>query len=159
MELIAEPLTEEKFAPFGHVLKLPENAGRMDYSGFLQNKRDDVPVCFRTSLTEPSSLPLKTEVMERHQYSSQAFLPVDSGRYLIMVAPHASGGGPEMSELRAFIANPDQGVSYNADTWHHPMTVLDKPSIFVTVMFADGGPDDEDWFDLPESVTIDVLSP
>lgn len=158
MNLIAEPLTEEDFAPFGHILKMPESAGRMDYTGFLQNHRDHVPVCFRTSLTEPSSLPLKTTVMERHQHSSQAFVPVDSGRYLIMVAPHAPDGGPDMSGLRAFIANSNQGVSYNADTWHHPMTVLDKPSIFVTVMFADGGPGDEDWYDLPEPVTIDVLN-
>lgn len=154
LKLKAEPLTAEAFAPFGQVLALPDKPGRSDYTPFLQNKRPDVKTCFRTSLTEPVSLPLTTQVMEKHAFSSQAFMPVDAGRYLIMVTLAKSDGSPDMSALKAFIAAPHQGINYNANTWHHPMTVLDKPSIFATVMYADGGPDDEEWADLEEAVEI-----
>lgn len=149
------PLTAEAFAPYGHVLKLPTGPGRMDYSASAQNLRGPAArLCFRTSLTPPSAVPLTTRTMERHEFSSQAFLPVDVARYLVLVAPHGSDGLPDPENLVLFLAKGDQGVSYNANVWHHPMTVLDRPAIFATVMFLDGGEKDEEFVDLPHDVTL-----
>ncbi len=157
MKLTPEPLTSEAFAGFGHVLDLPTEPGRADYSAFNDNRRGSAArVCFRTSLTPPSDLPLVTQTMERHAFSSQAFLPVDVSRYLVLVAPHGSDGQPDPSGLRLFLATGDQGITYGADVWHHPMTALDRPAIFATVMFLDGSTDDEEFVDLPDPVTLSL---
>ncbi|NQW09158.1 MAG: ureidoglycolate lyase [Alphaproteobacteria bacterium] len=155
MHLSAESLTVDSFAPFGQVLTLPSGQGRVDYSHAPENRRPaQATLCFRTSLTEPTELPFRAIQMERHRYSSQAFLPVDVARYLVLVAPHGDGGGPDMRRARLFHVDGRTGINYAPDVWHHPMTVLDRPAIFATVMFVDGGPDDEEFVDLPEPVTI-----
>ncbi|GHD57169.1 ureidoglycolate lyase [Thalassobaculum fulvum] len=157
MRLVAEPITEAAFAPFGQLLALPTEAGRVDYSAFAENLRPGkASVCFRTSLTAPSSLPLKTRVMERHAFSSQAFLPVDVARYVVMVAPDAADGGPDLSGARLFLVDGRTGINYRAGVWHHPMTVLDRDAVFATVMFNDGGDRDEDWADLPVEVELSL---
>ncbi|MDF1791399.1 MAG: ureidoglycolate lyase [Thalassobaculaceae bacterium] len=149
------PLTADAFAPFGHVLSLPTGPGRVDYSSFSQNLRGSAAeVCFRTGMTQPSAVPLVTRTMERHEFSSQAFLPVDVARYLVLVAPHGADGLPDPEQLTLFLAKGDQGISYNANVWHHPMTVLDRPAIFATVMFLDGGDKDEEFVDLPHEVSV-----
>jgi ureidoglycolate lyase len=92
--------------------------------------------------------------MERHEFSSQSFVPIEAGRWLIVVAPHATGGGPDMHGARAFIAGPRQGVTYGANVWHHPLTILDRPAAFAVYMWLEGGKGDEEFFTLPAPVTI-----
>lgn len=154
LTLKPEPITAEAFAPFGKLLTRPNVAGRADYTDSLMNLRAEATPCFRTSLTEPTALPLKTRTMERHEFSSQSFLPVDVGRYLVMVAPHNAEGGPDVEKLRLFEVDGGTGISYDANVWHHPMTVLDKPATFATVMFLDGGAGDEQFVELPVEVEI-----
>ena len=154
MRIVAEPLTAAAFAPFGDVLALPETPGRADYSAFLQNLRPGAAACFRTSLTPARELPLSTRVMERHEFSSQAFLPVDAGRYLVLVAPGGADDRPDLAGLRAFIAAPTQGINYRANVWHHPMTPLDRAAVFATLMWNDGGTGDEQFVDLSEEVVV-----
>ena len=48
----------------------------------------------------------------------------------------------------------DQGVTYKADTWHHPLTVLDRPAAFAVFMWLDGSKGDEEFVTLPTPVTI-----
>ena len=88
--------------------------------------------------------------MERHEFSSQSFIPQEGGRWLAIVAPHAAGGGPDMARARAFLARPDQGVTYGANVWHHPFTVLDREARFVIVMWRDGTKGDEEFVEVPE---------
>ncbi|KAF2121929.1 ureidoglycolate hydrolase-like protein [Lophiotrema nucula] len=46
-------------------------------------------------------------------------------------------GLPDLKNLRAFIANGNQAVTYGAGTWHAPMAVIgDRPIDFVVVQFA-----------------------
>lgn len=156
-KLVAEPITEEAFAPFGRILRRPPTEGRSDYTDSLMNRRGGAAApCFRTSLTNPSELPLRTRTMERHEFSSQAFLPVDASRYLVMVAPKAADGGPDMDGARLFVVDGTTGISYDADVWHHPMTVLDRPATFATVMFNDGGSGDEEFVELPADIELAV---
>jgi ureidoglycolate lyase len=152
--IVAQPLTGDRFAEFGQVLELPAQPGRVDYSALLENTRPDAQVCFRTGMVVAVGLPLTATVMERHEFSSQAFLPIDAARYLVLVAPPAGPDRPDVSGLRAFIAASNQGINYRAGTWHHPMTALDHAATFATVMWNDGGPGDEEFVDLPEPVQI-----
>lgn len=44
---------------------------------------------------------------------------------------------PDLKNLRAFIANGNQAVTYGAGTWHAPMVVIGaRPIDFVVVQFA-----------------------
>jgi ureidoglycolate lyase len=44
---------------------------------------------------------------------------------------------PDLKNLRAFVANGGQAVTYGAGTWHAPMIVIgDRPIDFVVVQFA-----------------------
>jgi len=73
--------------------------------------------------------------LERHPFTSQAFIPMGSGvgkglaetadSYLVVVALNGSDDRPDMKTLRAFVASTAQGISYNAGIWrkyflHHP---------------------------------------
>src|ERR1700751_830547 len=125
MDIVPQPLTREAFAPFGDVIDIPKEAGRTYYEDALGNLRTNAKPSLSVSLKPATpDRPLKSELLERHEFSSQTFVPVDVGRWLIVVTPHAVAGGPDMSQLRASIANGHQGVTYNPNTWHHGLTVL-----------------------------------
>ena len=144
MEIVPQPLTKEAFAPFGEVIDVPTAAGRVYYDEALGNLRPHATASLSMALREPTpDRPLKSETMERHEFSSQSFVPVDVGRWLIVVAPHAAQGGPDMAGARAFVANGQQGVTYKPDTWHHGLTTLDRPGSFAVFMWKAGTQDEE----------------
>ena len=146
MELIPQPLTKEAFASFGDVIDVPEAPGRTYYNDALGNLRPDAQANLSLSLkAETPDRPLRSDYMERHEFSSQTFVPLDVERWLIVVAPHAKAGGPDLAGVKAFIANGKQGVTYRANTWHHGLTVLDKPGRFAVFMWRDGGKSDEEF--------------
>lgn len=48
-------------------------------------------------------------------------------------------GLPDLSQVRAFLANGSQAVTYGAGTWHAPMVVLGQRAVdFVVVQYANG---------------------
>ncbi len=98
---------------------------------------------------ETPDRPLRSDYMERHEFSSQTFVPLDVERWLIVVAPHASAGGPDVTGMKAFIATGRQGVTYRPNTWHHGLTVLDRPGRFAVFMWLDGGKGDEEFVPVP----------
>lgn len=150
MELIPQPLTKEAFAPFGDVIDVPEAPGRTYYNDALGNLRPDAKANLSLSLkAETPDRPLRSDYMERHEFSSQTFVPLDVERWLIVVAPHASAGGPDVTGMKAFIATGRQGVTYRPNTWHHGLTVLDRPGRFAVFMWLDGGKGDEEFVPVP----------
>ena len=146
MEIIPEPLTKEAFAPYGDVIDVPTEAGRRYYEDALGNLRPGAHPSLSVSLkSETPDRPLRADLLERHEFSSQTFMPLDVARYLVVVAPHAAEGGPDIARVKAFVANGRQGVTYRPNTWHHGLTVLDRPGRFAVFMFRDGGKTDEEF--------------
>lgn len=144
MEIVPQRLTSEAFAPFGDVIEVPNVAGRNYYADELGNLRPQAKPSLSMSYREPThERPLKSEMLERHEFSSQTFVPVDVGRWLIVVAPHAAAGGPDITGLRAFVATGAQGVTYKPNTWHHGLTTLDRPGRFAVFMWLAGTQDEE----------------
>jgi ureidoglycolate lyase len=88
--------------------------------------------------------------MERHAYSSQAFMPFRASRYIAAAAPANASGGPDLSRLQAFVARGSQAVNYRTGVWHCPLLVLDKAAQFVVLMWKDGSGPDEEFIQLPE---------
>lgn len=154
MRLLAQPLTAAAFAPFGELLEAP-GEGRAHFNAALANLRPGVPPDLSIVVKEPDALPFASAVMERHPSSSQSFLPMDAARWLVVVAPDAADGGPDMTAARAFLAGPTQGVTYAARVWHHPFTVFDRPQRFGIFMWRDGTPADDEFRDVPP-FTVDA---
>jgi ureidoglycolate lyase len=142
------PLTAEAFAPFGEVLSVPDAPGRAYFERALATTRPGAWPSLSLSLKDPSPPSVVVRRMERHAHSSQSFVPLGPARFLVLVAPHAEGGGPDMARALAFVAGPGQGVTYGADVWHHPSTVLDAPARFAVFMWRDGTPADEEFVDV-----------
>ena len=146
MELIAVPLTADAFAPYGEVLEAPAEPGRTFFESSLGNLRVGARPNLKIVTKLPvRGLPLEANMLERHEFSSQSFIPIDVGRMLIMVAPHAPEGGPDVKRALAFFASSRQGVTYRPNTWHHPSTVLDKRACFAVFMWCDGSKSDEEF--------------
>lgn len=150
MKIIAQPLTQQAFAPFGDVLHAPSDPGRNYFEDALGNGRP----CARPSLSMVrrmpiAGLPFEANLMERHEFSSQSFVPIDTGHWVVIVCPHLPQGGPDLAGLRAFIAQPEQGVTYRMNTWHHGLTLLDKPARLAVFMWRDGTSGDEEFVKVP----------
>ena len=96
MQIDPQPLTREAFAPYGDVIDIPTEAGRRYYEDALGNLRAEARPSLSLSLkADTPDRPLRAELLERHEFSSQTFVPIDVGRWLIVVAPHAARGGPD----------------------------------------------------------------
>ncbi|MDE0942118.1 MAG: ureidoglycolate lyase [Alphaproteobacteria bacterium] len=161
-ELKAEPIDQAAFEPYGQTLSDPGVGNRTDYAAQLSNGRADANINLAVvRANPPKALPIDVVKMERHPLSSQAFMPLDCDRYLVIVAkPQDNDGGmdgpPDLSTLRAFTVPGDVGINYNAGTWHFPLTSLDRSATFALLMYMDGGPQDEDWATLPEPIQLNV---
>jgi len=147
--LIVEPLTAQAFAPFGDVIDLPARPGRTYYNGALGNLREQAAPNLSLTMREPAGeLPLRAHLLERHEFSSQTFVPIDVHAYLVVVAPHRPEGGPDAARARAFLARGDQGVTYRPNTWHHGLTVFGRPATFAVFMWQAGGEGDEEFVEV-----------
>ncbi len=132
-----------------------QGAGRQELIEELQNDRASGRPRLSIATTAPKALPLTAVQMERHVHSSQAFAPLDCASYLVMVAPHGDGGMPDLEKVRAFRVPGDTGVNYKADTWHHPLSPLERIGQFAILTFVDGTASDEQFVDLPQPVLIE----
>ena len=151
-----EPIDKEAFAPFGQLLPpAPPGAGRQELIEELQNDRASGRPRLSIATTEPKTLPHAALQMERHVHSSQAFTPLDCASYLVVVAPHGDRGMPDFEKIRAFRVPGDTGVNYKADTWHHPLSPLERVARFAILTFVDGTAGDEQFVDLPQPVLVE----
>ena len=146
MELRVQNLTPAAYAPYGEVLSAPSVPGREYFDCSLANARADAWPSLSVVLKLPiERLPIEADLFERHEFSSQTFVPLDVSRWLIVVCPHASSGGPDVSRAVAFLAGPDQGITYGMNVWHHGLTVLDRPARFAVFMWRNGSAGDEEF--------------
>lgn len=140
LELKAQPLTPEAFAAFGDVIDTRTadffhiNAGRTRRYHDLA-KVETLGEAPRTLInifvSQPVSVPLELDFLERHPLGSQAFMPLRGERFLIAVAPPGETIDP--GEVRAFVTDGRQGVNYRAGTWHAIQSVLDREGEFLVV--------------------------
>jgi ureidoglycolate hydrolase len=143
-EIRARPITREGFAPYGWVLDAPASGDRENFAAEVANLRGSARANLalaRAPLLAPGE---RLTRMERHPFSTQAFLPLDVERYLVVGAPDRDGA-PDMSRAEAFVVPGTVGVAYRANAWHRPMAVVAGAGVFAMLVHDDGGPDDTHW--------------
>jgi len=143
--LRATALTAEAFAPFGDVIEIDARAARWINEGTCRRFDDLAQIDVLEaggrpllSLFEaaPRALPLRARVLERHPLSSQAFYPLATTPFLVVVAE--AGPQPMPAGMRVFVSSGMQGVNYRRNTWHHSLIALERTSRFLVV--DRGGP-------------------
>ncbi len=77
---------------------------------------------------ELRTLPLRLDLMERHPFGSQAFVPMDRASLLVVVSAD-DGGRP--GQPKAFVAGPDQAVNIHRNVWHGVLTPLSGSGLFA----------------------------
>lgn len=83
---------------------------------------------------DASTLPLRIGRLERHPLSSQLFIPMNAGRYLVVTVPSDIKGNLIPAEAAAFVATGSQAINYQPGVWHCPLVALDQPADFVMAM-------------------------
>lgn len=137
--ILIEPLTAQAFAPFGQVIEL-EGAQHYPINNGMTERFHDLArielggVHPRPLLSlfrgQPYDLPLSLRLVERHPLGSQAFYPLSTNPWLVIVAED-DGGTP--SRIRAFSPAPGQGVNITMNTWHGVLTPLEAESDFLVI--------------------------
>lgn len=101
-----EPLTADSFSPFGQVIEFTQQhsnnanqgtAKRLNYLAQLSNLRPETAtpnLCiFRVSPLQSHNT-FQVRLLERHPYSTQAFIPMctTASGYMVIVCPNDSKG-------------------------------------------------------------------
>jgi len=134
-----EPLTKERFAPYGDVIETSRGSDAMNDARFerfddlcnidiIQDGRVAVSIARCRTAT---SLPLRLDMVERHPLGSQAFVPLSRCKMIIVVAPPQES--VDADELRAFVTNGRQGINYRRGTWHMPLIAFESGQEFLII--------------------------
>ena len=130
----AQPLTAAAFAPYGQVLEATGDF-RLINAGLCRRHHDRARLDFgpggRAGISifkaALRALPYDFDLIERHPDGSQAFLPMSSDPFLVIVSD-----GPAAIP-RAFLTDGTQGINLARGTWHGVLTPLAGPGLFAVV--------------------------
>lgn len=105
----AEPLTADRFAPFGQVIGQDEVV--------LELRDDEV---FHLDIIRYDHRPLAFTVLNRHHQATQALVALDGKPSLVLVGPAELDFGQRahLDSLRAFVCDGSAGINLALGTWH-----------------------------------------
>lgn len=155
------PLTSERFAAFGDVIGAATNMRQAMNEARFERFNDLAKLDIDThgghtavSIARcrmATQLPYTFDMIERHPLGSQAFVPLNGQRFIVVVAP--AGESAEIGDLRAFTTNGHQGINYHRGVWHMPLIALAAGHEFLIVDRAGEGVNCEELV-LAERVTL-----
>ncbi len=152
--LTAQKLSAQAIAPYVTILSAPDRKATV-VAPVLEV--GDVPGHHAFTILCPNPVAdgaVSITALERHAHSTQSFLPIKAGRWLVLVAPTAADGSPDMSGARAFVAGPEDAICIGRNVWHAGLTVLDQPAEFGMLMWKAAAGDDGVLHQLQAPLTI-----
>lgn len=133
--IYTQPLTKNGFEKFGEVIECEGNESFTINDGYaerfhnlaLAQTDDKVGVSiFRAKPRDEIII----DMMERHPFGSQAFMPLQNKPWVVVVAEDKDGK-PEPPI--AFLASGKQGVNYRQNIWHYPLISLETSGEWIVV--------------------------
>ena len=152
ISLRPQPLTSERFAPYGDVIESAVDKSEAMNAARFQRFDDlcdiDIAEGDRVGMSiarcrTATSLPLQVDIMERHPLGSQAFIPLQHCKMVIVVGPR--GESIDAADLRAFVTNGRQGFNYHRGTWHMPLIAFEAMHEFLIVDRVGAGSNCEEY--------------
>jgi ureidoglycolate lyase len=156
-----EKLTKENFLPYGEVAEAKgdfkifnQGNGKMwnnlvHFDMFHDN--GDINL----GILKTRYLDLQFDKMERHFYTSQIFIPLGGGKSIVAVAP-VSDKYPNPNEVKVFLMENNQGVSFYRKVWHHSLFPLNNDQEYILIMRGGDFPPDVESINFPNDVQIRI---
>ncbi len=157
--IATQPLTRQAFAAYGDVIEKQGanhhlindgNCIRFHDLAGVQLLGEQARALINIFSPQPKTLPCPIALVERHPLGSQAFIPLTTDPFVVVVC-RDTGGIPV--EPRAFITNGTQGVNYRANVWHAPLLAL-APDTNFAVIDRDGDGINLEEFHFPEPLML-----
>ena len=160
MKISPIPLTKKNFDKYGKVISIKDSDSILINNGYAQkyfgqcvmdvNEKDGKSI-LHIYLAKQRSFPLKINMLEKHPYFSQTFMPRSAKPFLVVVA--LGKDKPDLSTLKAFITDGNQGVFYNRGIWHFPLISIDDNEQFIVIDRTDCGKESSK---LEECIEVDL---
>ena len=125
LKLTPETLTADNFQLFGEVLSTENKESILINDGFASKFPDIVKLDTKEAEGETSvhifvakkrQFPLQITMLENHPFFSQTFIPKNNTPFIVVVAPPSQE--PVIENIKAFITDGDQGISYSLSLIH-----------------------------------------
>ena len=140
METIIVPtkITKENFLEFGEVISVekvtPINindgyAQRYDNLANINTSKNEGKTIVSIFSSIKRSFPMKIDMMEKHPFGSQAFMPMKETTFLCFVAPQ--GEAPDINKIKSFVIPPKIGINYKPGIWHFPLITTEDTDFLV----------------------------
>lgn len=134
----AKPLTKENFAKYGDVVDIKIANKQASVIQVMDNNRGSFGIVEASQV----SLPYTTNSFTRHTLGTQAFVPLNNGSLLYIVAEGTDTDSFDINTVAAFIASGNQAVNYKVGVWHTVIAPLTKNSKFLIIERQNAIPDD-----------------
>ena len=138
--LTPEILTAENFSQFGQVISLEQKDFLTINNGYakkypdlatIDTKEHGGTTTVHIYVAKKRQFPLQINMLEKHPFFSQTFIPKDNQPFLVVVAP--ASDELNIEDIRAFISNGEQGVNYSRGVWHFPLISVKDGAQFIVI--------------------------
>jgi len=155
-----QSLTTEAFAPYGEVLQLDAagqrainqgTSARLDLPAALDLHGANGQAVLAVFHAQAQSVNTPCQMLERHRWGSQSFVPLSGVRCRLWVA--RGEASPDLTTLACFDVSGQQGFTLHKGVWHHPLMALEAGSFLV--IERQGPQEDCDVFTLPQAIHPD----
>ncbi|MBN9331930.1 ureidoglycolate lyase [Devosia sp.] len=153
--LKARPLDAAALAPYATVLNASDGKARA-FPEVMAHGDVAGAHAFTILCPNPVEGAVRVGALERHPHSTQSFVPIKAGRWLVLVAPKTADGVPDLGAALAFIAGPEDAICINQDVWHAGLTVFDQPAQFGMIMWKAEREEDGVLWQLPEAIAVEI---
>ena len=140
MILTPKKLTAESFSQFGQVISCENKDYEIINDGYakkypdlaeIDTQEDSGKTALNIFVAKKRLFPLKIEMLEKHPFFSQAFIPRDDTPFLVVVAP--ASARPRINDIEVFISSGEQGINYARGVWHFPLISIKDDANFVVI--------------------------
>lgn len=155
MRIQAQTIDPDSFAAYGEIIQHAGDKRRHDLAvPFATAGRPLNQAIWVNKLGRHPDRSVAVDLLERHPYSAQTFIPLQPSRCLVVVALSDPAGQPDLETLRAFVTRQGQGVAYRPSVWHYSFTSLDTANEVAVIMGDSGGQDDTQYARPPHAIEI-----